>query len=288
MALINCPECEGMVSDKAEFCPHCGIHKNLILKSKLLISKDIKKRIVNSPGMMGWHMAMLNNNGRVFAKGFNSSHQCDVLEWEDIVEISAGQGYTLGLKADGTVCYTGCNDYGQQDITKLKGIKSISAGYNHSVALMQNGTVIATGNNDFGQCNVSSWKDIVEIETDVENTYGITKEGRVLYAGSGGYPAGYVSKNWDNIRNIVEYYSFIVGVKRDGSILTTNPPFGEDSPIISNVEQLSELKDISSLTILNRCVVGVTEQGLIFSMGLLKSNGNVELRNAVETLQNEF
>ena len=25
MALINCPECNGTVSDKAEVCPHCGI-----------------------------------------------------------------------------------------------------------------------------------------------------------------------------------------------------------------------------------------------------------------------
>jgi hypothetical protein len=24
MALINCPECEGIVSDKAAACPHCG------------------------------------------------------------------------------------------------------------------------------------------------------------------------------------------------------------------------------------------------------------------------
>ena len=24
MTLCKCPECEGMVSDKAAFCPHCG------------------------------------------------------------------------------------------------------------------------------------------------------------------------------------------------------------------------------------------------------------------------
>ena len=24
MALFNCPECGGQVSDKAAFCPHCG------------------------------------------------------------------------------------------------------------------------------------------------------------------------------------------------------------------------------------------------------------------------
>ena len=25
MALINCPECQKSISDKAEFCPHCGL-----------------------------------------------------------------------------------------------------------------------------------------------------------------------------------------------------------------------------------------------------------------------
>ena len=25
MALIKCPECQNSISDKAEFCPHCGL-----------------------------------------------------------------------------------------------------------------------------------------------------------------------------------------------------------------------------------------------------------------------
>tara|TARA_Y100000310_G_C20677507_1_gene813944 strand:+ start:1509 stop:1694 length:186 start_codon:yes stop_codon:yes gene_type:complete len=25
MALVECPECGGAVSDSAEFCPHCGL-----------------------------------------------------------------------------------------------------------------------------------------------------------------------------------------------------------------------------------------------------------------------
>lgn len=286
MAIVKCSECQGMVSDKAEFCPHCGLPINLIFKSNLTISKDVKKRIANSPGRIGWHMAMLDNNGRVFANGFNSNGQCDVSEWYDIVEISAGQGYTLGLKADGTVYYTGCNDYGQQDITKLKGIKSISAGYNHSVALMQNGTVIATGNNDCGQCNVSSWEDIIAIETGYENTFGVTKDGQVLFAGSGEYPSGYVSNNWCNIKNIVEYDGFIVGIKKDGSIITTQKPLGY-SRIVTDTNRLLNLKGISSLTLLNHCVVGVTESGSIITIGLSECEDD-EIINAVEKLRNEI
>ena len=38
MALIECPECEGKVSDKAETCPHCGFNiKDYIKRSHELI-----------------------------------------------------------------------------------------------------------------------------------------------------------------------------------------------------------------------------------------------------------
>ena len=30
MALIQCPECGGKLSDKADFCPHCGCPSNLM------------------------------------------------------------------------------------------------------------------------------------------------------------------------------------------------------------------------------------------------------------------
>lgn len=32
MALINCPKCGGMVSDKAAKCPHCGSSTNVVLQ----------------------------------------------------------------------------------------------------------------------------------------------------------------------------------------------------------------------------------------------------------------
>ena len=32
MLLITCPECGKQVSDQAEFCPHCGCPKDVLLK----------------------------------------------------------------------------------------------------------------------------------------------------------------------------------------------------------------------------------------------------------------
>lgn len=46
MALLNCPECNGKVSDKAEICPHCGYPVNKI-KANNLSYADKKYTIIN-------------------------------------------------------------------------------------------------------------------------------------------------------------------------------------------------------------------------------------------------
>ena len=74
----------------------------------------------------GYHTVGLNVDGTVVATGLNgvprlgiiatigsnSSGQCDVGSWNDIVAVSAGTFHTVGLKADGTVVAVGDNDDG--------------------------------------------------------------------------------------------------------------------------------------------------------------------------------
>jgi alpha-tubulin suppressor-like RCC1 family protein len=63
-----------------------------------------------------YHTVGLTADGRVLAAGDNSQGQCDVGEWQDVVEVAAGSIHTLGLRADGTVVSAGNNDHGQCDI----------------------------------------------------------------------------------------------------------------------------------------------------------------------------
>lgn len=48
--------------------------------------------------------------------GDNNEGQCNVSGWTDIVAISAGTDYTVGLKADGTVVFAGENDKDQCNV----------------------------------------------------------------------------------------------------------------------------------------------------------------------------
>lgn len=94
----------------------------------------------------------------------------------DIIQVSNGDDYVVGLRADGTVVANvgRCTYYPGSDlkasdvacnVSEWKNIIAISAGDDHTVGLTKNMTVVATGKNDYGECNVSEWKDIMPLST---------------------------------------------------------------------------------------------------------------------------
>lgn len=93
------------------------------------------------------HTVALKADGTVMATGYNAYGECDVSDWKDVVDVSAGYNYTISLKANGTVVATGYNEYGQCDVLDWVDIVSVSAGHNHTIGLKADGTVVATGNN---------------------------------------------------------------------------------------------------------------------------------------------
>ena len=101
-----------------------------------------------------------------------------VEKWKDIISISAGDLFTVGLKNDGTVVLTGSID--DYDVENWKGIISISAGDSHIIGLKTDGTVVATGSSYHGQCEVKTWSDIVEISAGTSNSVGLKSDGTVV------------------------------------------------------------------------------------------------------------
>ena len=74
--------------------------------------------------------------------------------------ISAGDWFTTGLKSDGTVVAIGMSGSHECDVYNWSDIVEISAGCSHTVGLKSDGTVIATGTEKYGRCNVDTWADI--------------------------------------------------------------------------------------------------------------------------------
>ena len=96
-------------------------------------------------------------DGTAVAASLNTSGECDVDDWTDIVAVSAGGVHTVGLKADGTVVAVGWNEYSQCNVGNWTDIVAVTAGGVHTVGLKADGTVVAVGDNEYGQRDVDDW-----------------------------------------------------------------------------------------------------------------------------------
>ena len=67
-------------------------------------------------------------------------------KWEDIVAISVGENYIIGLRSDGKLAHAGHDlGDGQCDVDDWENIVSIATGWRHTVALDSKGNVFITG-----------------------------------------------------------------------------------------------------------------------------------------------
>jgi len=132
------------------------------------------------------HSVAVLKNGQVAAAGINSDGQCftNTYDWRDIVAVSAGSCYTVGLRTDGTVVGTGRNDFGQRNFNYWSDIIGVSAGARHTIGLKSNGSLIATGFNRNGECNVNHWRNIEAVIAGQDCTFAIKKDGHVLVSGN--------------------------------------------------------------------------------------------------------
>ena len=106
-----------------------------------------------------------NNLGQLGLGNFDTPQPSPVTipDFGNITAISAGEFFTLFLKADGTVLATGDNTFGQLGdgtqtvrsspvaVINLSNVVATSASQLHSLALLQDGTMMAWGRNAEGQ-----------------------------------------------------------------------------------------------------------------------------------------
>ena len=108
--------------------------------------------------------------------------------------VGAGNGFTVGLKADGTVVATGWNDFGQCDISDWNNIISIAVHGDHTIGIKSDGTAVATGilgGSISEKCDVSNWESIVA----TDGLHGVKADGSLIYAD--GQSTDWLSVDWD-------------------------------------------------------------------------------------------
>jgi predicted peptidase/alpha-tubulin suppressor-like RCC1 family protein len=180
------------------------------------------------------HNVALLQDGRVFAWGFNVSGQVgngksgalsdqetpvQVEGLRDIVQVAAGNNFSLALTADGGVYGWGgnnCCQLGNLDTTKryaapvgiggISAVKELDAGDNYAVALKQDGTVWAWGGNINGQLGNGTFarshepvqvkdpddasgflSDVAHVEAGVRTVVALKVDGTIRCWGDGEY-----------------------------------------------------------------------------------------------------
>ena len=165
----------------------------------------------------------LRANGTVVGSG--SSYYSP--DWTNIVSVSAGRYLCAGLRADGTVVAASQNSPGAYDVSDWSDIIAVSAGSEHLVGLRADGTVVAEGENDYGRCDVSEWTDIVAVSAGTFHTVGLRADGTVVAVGSNEKCQCDVS-DWSDIVAVSAGFDHTLGLRADGTVVVagTDDLFG--------------------------------------------------------------
>ena len=69
----------------------------------------------------------------------------EVNDWTNVVKVAAGEEFSLGLRADGTVYYAGGDAAFAKRVAGWSGVTDIDAGYGFCIALFDDGHVEMAG-----------------------------------------------------------------------------------------------------------------------------------------------
>jgi len=140
----------------------------------------------------------------------------DASSWTDIIDLSGGYDYLLGLKFDGSTIITGSSTF---DVSTFINLSYISAGWYHAIGLKSDGTVIGAGSNGYSAISdTATWTDIIQVSAGHERTLGLKSDGTVVGAGRNANGELDVS-GWTDIVQISAGGYHTLGLKSDGTVL---------------------------------------------------------------------
>lgn len=175
-------------------------------------------------GCEGHVLAVLQDGRVTCADGpgdWSSSplHEKTVSKWENVEQVAAGFSNVMGLTRDGRVLYHSYDGYtdphfydNYSDVVQID-CYSHYYGKDFSMVLHRDGTV----SSDTFE-GLDSWKDIVQISVGADIAIGLKSDGTIEMVDKRGIR--YEAKNWKNLICVECKFNSIVGITRDGQILS--------------------------------------------------------------------
>ncbi|MDD2634469.1 MAG: hypothetical protein PHW82_03120 [Bacteroidales bacterium] len=258
-------------------------------------------------------------DGGVFSCGANSFGQLGVVNnaqslvsvqtqiEDEIVSVSAGEEFAVGLSEDGTIYAWGNNAWGNIGngtyspvytpvmLQSIADVKQVAAGSNHVIAIANDNTLISWGRNSYGQLGygsyassnfpmaISSIGDIEAVATGKNHSLALTADGHVYAWGANDFgqlgTGDFVEQNQpvlinsiDNVIMIAAGTDFSLAVRNDGTVWTwgcnDNGQLGHNSINASNTPvKVNNLHKIVMVAGGNNHSLALNERGEVFAWG---------------------
>ena len=175
--------------------------------------------IIQIAGSGGNRLVGLKSDGTVLLAGSYAGES--VSGWTGITQVATGP-IVMGLKSDGTVVYTGGIDgVDFSDINTWTDIVQVATGQQYAVGLKSDGTVMFAGDGRGYTRDVKYWKNVISVSCGPFFVLGLTKYGTVVTAGGGSTYGETNVSTWTGIRQVYAGIQWSVGVKEDGTVVTT-------------------------------------------------------------------
>ena len=168
-----------------------------------------------------------------------------------------------GNLIEGALGFMEINHY-KDSLKKMPKLEQrISAGANYTVGLAENGKILTAGDNSMGQRDVADWKNIVGIDASFD-TMGLRADGTVVVASAD--EGRDDAENWSNIVAICNEEFFKVGLKSNGTVVTTGPFYA-----------VNGWRNIADIAAGDGYVVGLTTDGRVVACGEDNSFGQCDV-----------
>ena len=195
---IYCPNCGKQIAANSKFCMFCGVEI-----AQYLLPAETGERV-----------------------------------WSNIADVAAGEGYTIGLREDGSVVYAGADFSGAgrrisawTDIERIE----VSGEKNYVIGYRKDGRICietlyewgpySSWDTNWAEMNLTAWTDIRKAYIGNAFCLGLKNDGTVLYIAADADAEDKVRdvSRWNGIVQLATNgYDLAVGLKADGTVVTNN------------------------------------------------------------------
>lgn len=189
------------------------------------------------------------------------SGQLDVQRWKNVTQVVAGNGFTVGLKDDGTCLVTSRDALGPGAAAGWADLSQVVAVDDGVVGLKRDGTCVATPG-ALTDDSYAGWRGVVGLMASGNRVFAVHSDGSLsqssgalasAWAGVPTYPLP-----WDDAVQVAASARHLAALRADGTVSYINPVGSGNYPA-------EQWRDVAAITVSGGCTIGLKKDGSVVS-----------------------